>query len=142
MRAILGIIVGLIAALVTAVAAGVVAAIMTFRVPPGTDPGNAAHVMRALADSPASTQVALGIAWTLAGLAGAWTARRIGQASWAAWLVALLVALYFAMSAWIMPWPIWAKAIWILGPLLGGYVGNRAPKSAPAATTDDPAAEI
>lgn len=139
MRAIGGLILGLIAAVVVAIFFGIIAVIATFSMPPGLDPGNTRQVLEAFANAPAGTLIGLGIAWSLGALAGAWVARRVGGASWAAWAVTLLVAGYFGFSGWVLPFPVWAKALWALGPLAGGILGNRAPA---AAAVPDPAAEI
>jgi hypothetical protein len=133
MRAIVGIIVGLIASLVAAIIAGGVAFVTTFSLPPGIDANDMRQVVDVLTGLPQATQLGLAIAWLLSALCGAAVAKLIARRAWAAWAIALVVAIYFGLNALILPMPLWAKAAWFLGPLLGGLLANRFVGAAPAA---------
>jgi hypothetical protein len=142
MRAVAGILVGLIAAFFAAVLAGIVAARATFTVPAGIDAANPRQVLEAFADIPLATQLALAGAWFVAGLAGAFVARRIGGSALAAWLVALLAAAYFGLNANILAQPLWVQLLWAVAPLAGGLIGNRPGRAVDPAPEPDTAPEI
>lgn len=141
MRALAGIVLGLIVALIVAVIAGFVAAATTFSVAPGLDPRDTGQVLRALAAMPLATQLTLALAWLLSALAGALVAKAIARRAWPAWVVTLLVAAYFGANALVLPLPLSTKLLWIVGPLLGGWIGERLVRAgavaASAPTTTD-----
>jgi hypothetical protein len=142
MRAVAGIIVGLIAGLIAAILVGIVGVGATFAVPAGIDPANTRQVLQAFAGMPPGSQVALAIAWLAGAFVGALVAKAIARKAWAAWTVVLLMTIYFGFGGLTLPLPIWAKALWIAAPLIGGFIGERLVKAAPAAAAPDPAAEI
>jgi hypothetical protein len=146
MRAIAGIVAGLIASLIAAVIVGIVAFGATFSLPPGIDATDQNQVFAILLTIPQSTQLALAGAWLASAFAGALVAKLISRQAWAAWAVALLVTAYFGINAFALPLPLWVKALWIIGPLIGGLIGNQlvsggaAPEATTTETADDPAA--
>jgi hypothetical protein len=125
MRAIAGIVVGLIVSVIIAVLAGVVALLATFSIPPGINAADPNQIVHAFRDMPLATQLALAAAWLGSALAGAFVARLIARRAWPAWAVALVVAGYFGLNAFILAQPAWVEALWIIAPLLGGLIGNR-----------------
>src|SRR3954464_8401543 len=135
MRSVVGIVVGLIASLIAAIIAGGAAFVTTFSLPPGIDANDMRQVVDVLTGLPQATQIALAIAWLVSALCGAAIAKLISRRGWTAWAIALVVAIYFGLNALILPMPIWAKAAWVLGPLLGGLLANRFVGAAPAAAT-------
>ena len=145
MRAIAGIVVGLIASAIIAIIVGIVALPATFSLPPGIDASDPNQVVHALKNIPLATQIALAIAWLASAFCGAFLAKLIGRKAWAAWVVALLVAIYFALNALILTQPLWVVALWVVAPLLGGLIGNRlvgdgaAPEASTVEAEDDPA---
>ncbi|MEA3043207.1 MAG: hypothetical protein QOH47_1045 [Sphingomonadales bacterium] len=142
MRAVAGIICGLVAGLVVTILVGIIGVGATFTVPAGMDPANTRQILEAFAGMPPGSQVALAIAWLAGALVGALVAKMIARKAWAAWVVTILMTLYFGLSSLTLPLPIWAKALWIVAPLLGGFIGDRLVRAAPPAATADPAAEI
>lgn len=146
MRAIAGIVVGLIASLAAAVLVGIVAVGTTFSLPPGINAADQNQVFAILLTMPQSTQLALAGAWLASAFAGALVARLIARQAWAAWAVALVVTAYFGLNAFALPLPLWVKALWIIGPLIGGLIGNQlaggraASEAATVEAGDDPAA--
>jgi hypothetical protein len=135
MRAVVGIVVGLIASIIAAIIAGGAAFVTTFSLPAGIDANDMRQVVDVLTGLPQATQIALAIAWLVSALCGAAIAKLIARRAWAAWAIALVVAIYFGLNGLILPMPIWAKAAWFLGPLLGGLLANRIVVAAPVAAT-------
>ena len=129
MRAVGGLVVGLIIGLIAAIVIGIIGVGSTFSLPAGVDPADSRQVLQVFANIPAATQLVLGLAWTAAGLVGAFVARRVGREAWAAWGVTILVAAYFGYCGFILPLLAWAKALWLIGPLAGGVLGNRPPRA-------------
>jgi hypothetical protein len=146
MRAIAGIVVGLIASLIAAVIVGIFGLGATFSLPPGIDATDQNQVFAILLTIPQSTQLALAGAWFAGAFAGALVAKLISRQAWVAWAVALVVTAYFGINAFALPLPLWVKALWIIGPLIGGLIGNQlvsggaAPEAATTETEDDAAA--
>ena len=132
MRYVVGIVVGLIASLIAAILAGSIAFVTTFTVPAGTNANDMRQVVTIMNDLPGATQGALAVAWLLSALCGAAAAKLIARRAWAAWAIALIVAIYFGLNALILPLEMWAKAAWLFGPLLGGFFANRFVGEAPA----------
>jgi hypothetical protein len=146
MRAISGIVVGLIVSVIVAVLAGIVAVLATFSIPHGIQATDQSQVVNAFKAMHLATQLALAAAWLVSALAGAFVARAIGLRAWPAWAVALVVAGYFGLNAFIFEQPAWVEALWILAPLIGGLIGNRLVRSGAVAEAgsveaqDEPAA--
>ena len=104
---------------------GLAGGVSTFSLPPGTNASDMAQVIAIMENLPAATQGALAVAWLLSALCGAAVAKLIARRAWAAWTIALIVAIYFGLNALLLPLPVWAKAAWLFGPLLGGLLANR-----------------
>jgi hypothetical protein len=145
MRAVLGIIAGLIAGLVAAVIAGVVAIGATFSLPPGIDPTNGDQVGMVFAAMSSTTQIALAIVWLLTAFAAALVAKLVSRSAAAAWIAALIYAVYFGFDAFLLPLhlPVGIAGLWVVAPLIGGLIGNQLVRgaSAPAAAATDDAGE-
>jgi hypothetical protein len=135
MRIIVGIVVGLIASIAVAIIAGSLAFVSTISLPPGLDANDMRQVVGVLTDLPQATQAALALAWLLSAFCGAAVAKLIARRAWAAWAIAALVAVYFGLNGLVLPMPLWAKAAWFVGPLLGGFLANRFVGTAPAVST-------
>jgi hypothetical protein len=125
MRYVLGIVVGLIVSIVAAIIAGSIAFVATYSVPAGTDANDMRQVIAVMEHLPTATQGALALAWLVSALCGAAAAKLLARRAWAAWAVALVVAVYFGLNALLLPIEMWAKAAWVFGPLLGGLLANR-----------------
>ena len=137
MRAILGIVIGLIAGAIAAIIVGIVAVGATFSLPPGTDPGNMDMLVRTMMAMPQATRIALAFAWFAGGFGGAAVAKLIARRTWAAWVVALIVAAYFGLNGLALTLPLWGTLLWIAAPLLGGLLANRLVGGAPAVVTTE-----
>ena len=132
MRYVLGIVVGLIVSIVASIIAGSIAFVATYSVPAGTDANDMRQVIAVMEHLPAATQGALALAWLLSALCGAIAAKLLARRAWAAWAIALIVAIYFGLNASLLPLEMWAKAAWVFGPLLGGLLANRLIGAGPA----------
>lgn len=139
MRAIGGIIAGLIAGFIAIIILGIVGLIMTYRVPAGLDPYDPNAVIQVVVGMPPGAKIALLIALFLGSAAGAWLARRIAGRAWAAWIVAILITIYFVLFALSLPLAEWMQALTIAAPILGGLIGSHLARgsAAPAAATTD-----
>ena len=129
MRAVGGLVVGLIVGLIAAIVIGIIGVGSTFSLPAGVDPADSRQVLQVFGNIPPATQLVLGLAWAVAALVGAFVARRVGREAWAAWAVTILVAAYFGYCGFVLPLLVWAKALWLIGPLVGGVLGNRPPRA-------------
>jgi len=134
MRAILGIFLGLFAGLATAVITGAVAIGATFSLPQRLDPTNGEQVAMAFGAMSTTTQIALAIVWLLTALAAAFVAKLVSRSAVAAWIAALIFTIYFGLDAFLLPLhlPLGIAALWVLAPLIGGLIGNRLVRDAPA----------
>jgi len=132
MRAVAGIVVGLIVSLIAAVLVGIFALGATFSPPPGTDATDMGEVARIFMAVPQKTLLALAAAWLAGGFAGALVAKLIARKAWVAWAVAIVVAVYFGLNAFLLLMPVQMQALWLAAPLLGGLLGNLLVGSGPA----------
>jgi hypothetical protein len=137
MREVAGIVVGLVVSVIVAVIVGIVAVAATFTLPPGTDATDPNEVIQVLMTMSPATQLALAAAWLAGALAGAAVAKLISRRIWVAWVVALLVAVYFGLNALTLALPLWMNAVWVFAPLLGGLLANRLVGAGPAVVINE-----
>ena len=139
MRAVGGIIAGLIVGLIATILVGIVGVGATLSMPVNVDIADPRQVVEAFANMGTGPNVALMLAWFVGGLAGALIAKLIARKSWAAWTVAILIALYVVLNMLVLPVPGWMQALSIVAPLIGGLIGNHlvGPGAAPEAVTTD-----
>ena len=139
MRAVGGIIVGLIVGLIATILVGIVGVGATLSGPVQADMADPRQVVEAFANMGTTPKLALMAAWLAGGLVGALVAKLIARRAWAAWSVAILIALYVVLNMLVLPLPGWMQALSIAAPLVGGLIGNHLVRGGPApaaATTD------
>lgn len=132
MRAILGILGGLVAGAAAMLALALVGGMM-FPAPGSVDPSRPQQILNAFETLPEGGKWAILISWFGGALVGAAVAKMIVRRDWAAWLVAILFALYVLASVFILPMPAWMQVVAVVLPLIGGFIANHLVKAAPAA---------
>lgn len=139
MRAVGGIIAGLIVGLVATILVGILGVGATLSGPVNTDLSDPRQVVETFAAMSSGPKIALMVAWFAGGLVGALVAKAIARKSWAAWTVAILIALYVLLNMLVLPLPGWMQALSIAAPLVGALIGNHLVKgsAAPAIATAD-----
>lgn len=81
-------------------------------------------VARALPAIPLAAKLVVVLAWFAGALAGGVLAKRIAGSWWAAWPIAMLVALAGIMTAMMIPQPVWMQMAAVAAPLLGGLAAS------------------
>ena len=139
MRAVGGIIAGLIVGLLATILVGIIGVGATLSSPVNVDIADPRQVVEAFANMGMGPNVALMLAWFIGGLVGALIAKLIARRAWAAWTVAILIALYVLLNMLVLPLPGWMQALSIVAPLIGGLIGNHlvGPGAVPEAATAD-----
>jgi uncharacterized membrane protein YdcZ (DUF606 family) len=132
MRAVGGIIAGLIVGLIATILVGIVGVGATLSGPVNADISDPRQVVEAFANMSSGPKIALMLAWFAGGLAGALVAKLISRRSWAAWTVAILIALYVVLNTLVLPLPGWMQALSIAAPLIGALIGNHLVKGSAA----------
>jgi len=132
MRAVGGIFAGLIVGLIATILVGIFGVGATISGPISVDASNPRQVVEAFANMGTGPNIALMLAWLIGGLAGALIAKLITRRSWAAWTVAILIALYVVLNMLVLPLPGWMQALSVVAPLVGGLIGNHLVGGAPA----------
>jgi len=139
MRAIGGIIAGLIVGLIATILVGIVGVGATLSNPVNVDIADPRQVVEAFANMGMGPNIALMLAWFVGGLVGALIAKLIARRAWAAWTVAILIALYVVLNMMVLALPGWMQALSVVAPLIGGLIGNHlvGTGAAPEAATTD-----
>jgi hypothetical protein len=86
-----------------------------------------------IAALPVGALLFVAAAWFLGVLVGGAVAARISGKRWAAWLIAVLVAIASIANVLMFPHPLWMKLAAVVAPLLGGWLASHAARDAAAA---------
>lgn len=86
---------------------------------------SAAAIGAYLAAMPAGAQFFVALSWFAGALAGGAVAYRISGEAWAAWTIAILVALAAIANIVMIPHPMVLQVAAVVAPLLGGLIARQ-----------------
>lgn len=122
MRAALAIIAGIVAGFAVMVAIALVGG--SLFPGPRIEALNAEAAAAALPSLPLGAKLTIALSWFGGTLAGAYAAKRIAGAAWAAWTVGGVLTAYVLLTLLVLPMPGWLQALGVVAPLLGALIGN------------------
>ena len=122
-RSILGVVLGIVAAVLTVMAVQAIGH-QLYPYPADVDLNDPEAIARVFPTIPTAAKLFVVAAWFGGALVGAAVAKLITGRAWAAWTIAVLMAIAAVMNLFIIPHPVWMQFSAILAPLLGGLVAN------------------
>jgi hypothetical protein len=122
-RNILGIIAGIAVAVLTVMAVqGIGHALYPY--PADVDLNDPEQIARVFPTIPVAAKLFVVAAWFGGALAGAAVAKGLGGRGWAAWTIAVLIAVGALANIFVIPHPVWMQISAVVAPLLGGLIAN------------------
>ena len=133
MRGIASVIGGLIAGIIVMMLVSFVGGLL-FPMNVPVDLGSAEAVGASFSAASSAAQLVVVLSWFAGALGGAVTAKKIARASWAAWTVAIIYAVYVLLSVFVLPMPGWMQVLAVALPLVAGLIASRMRVEAPASS--------
>jgi hypothetical protein len=122
-RSILGVIAGIVVAVLTVMAVqGLGHALYPY--PADVDLNDPEQIARVFPTIPIAAKLFVVAAWFGGALAGAAVAKAIAGRDWAAWTIAVLIAIGALANIFVIPHPVWMQVSAVVAPLLGGLIAN------------------
>jgi hypothetical protein len=138
-RSILGIVAGIVVAVLTVMAVQALGHAL-YPYPADIDLNDPEQIARVFPTIPLAAKLFVVAAWFGGGLAGAAVAKAIAGRDWAAWTIAVLIAIGALTNIFVIPHPVWMQVSAIVAPLLGGLVANHLVRRRDRAAPDAPEA--
>ena len=142
-RSILGVIAGIVVAVLTVMAVQALGHAL-YPYPADVDLNDPEQIARVFPTIPLAAKLFVVAAWFGGALAGAAVAKAIAGRDWAAWTIAVLIAIGGLANIFVIPHPVWMQVSAVVAPLLGGLIANHLVRrrefaARPAASADDAA---
>ena len=142
-RSILGVVAGIAVAVLTVMVVQALGHAL-YPYPADVDLNDPEQIARVFPTIPLAAKLFVVAAWFGGALAGAAVAKAIAGRDWAAWTIAVLIAIGALANIFVIPHPVWMQVAAVVAPLLGGLIANhlvrrRDHAARPAAGADDAA---
>ena len=138
-RNILGIVVGLVVAVLAVMAVQALGHAL-YPYPADIDLNDPEQIARIFPTIPLPAKLFVVAAWFGGALAGAAVAKAIAGRDWAAWTIAVLIAIGAVTNIFVIPHPVWMQLSAVVAPLLGGLIANHLVRRRDHAARSDPEA--